>query len=178
MAGKERFGFVSYYDIICPNSSLLFGRWLKVTLQFIIKRLRIKTSFFNNTIPLLDEPAEEERFLINRSSAYTDYWRFVFPLCRNKWPTCSQECIDQRYYQRWRKEYIGLLKLATYKHKGKQLVLKSPPNTERIKYLLEISLMQNLFTSAAILITCFILCATCGIKHFGNFAFKRFQTSK
>ncbi len=138
MAGDGRFGFISYYDIICPNSSLLFGRWLKVTLQFIIKRLRIKTSFFNNTIPLLDEPAEEERFLINRSSPYTDYWRFVFPLCRNKWPTCSQQCIEQRYYQRWKKEYTGLLKLATYKHKGKQLVLKSPPNTERIKYLLQI----------------------------------------
>ena len=138
IAVDGRFGFISYYDIICPNSSLLFGHCLKVTWQFIVNKLKIKTPFFNNTIPSLDDPAEEERFLVNKGSAYTDYWRFVFPLCWSRWQTCSQQCIDQRYFQHWRKEYLGLLKLATYKHKGKQLLLKSPPNMERIKYLLKI----------------------------------------
>ena len=137
IAGDTRFGFISYYDIICPNTSLLFGNWLKAALQLIINKLKIKTSFFNNTIPSLDDPAEEERFLINKGSAYTDYWRFVFPLCWNQWPSCAKECLDEEYYQPWSKEYEYALKLATYKSKGKQLVLKSPPNTERIKYLLK-----------------------------------------
>ncbi|HRI20553.1 MAG TPA: sulfotransferase, partial [Panacibacter sp.] len=137
MAGDTRFGFISYYDIICPNTSLLFGNWLKSLLQLIINKLRIKTLFFNNTVPSMDDPAEEERFLVNKGSAYTDYWRFVFPLCWNKFPSCAKECLDEAYYQQWSKEYENVLKLATYKSKGKQLVLKSPPNTERIKYLLK-----------------------------------------
>lgn len=138
MAADERFGFISYYDIICPNTSLLFGKWLQQVLQFIINRFRIKTAFFNNVIPSLEEPAEEERFLINKASAYTDYWRFVFPLHWNKWQSCSQLFKNKGYYQRWKKEYLYVLKLATYKHKGKQLLLKSPPNTERIQYLLQL----------------------------------------
>ena len=137
MAADTRFGFIRYYDIICPNTSLLFGSWLKALLQLSINKLRIKTLFFNNTVPSLDDPAEEERFLINKGSAYTDYWRFVFPLCWNQFPSCAKECLDEGYYQQWSKEYEYALKLATYKNKGKQLVLKSPPNTERIKYLLK-----------------------------------------
>jgi len=138
MAADERFGYISYYDIICPNTSLLFGKWLQQVLQIIIDWLEIKTAFFNNVIPLLEEPAEEERFLINKASAYTDYWRFVFPLNWSEWQSCSQLSKNKAYYQRWKKEYLYVLKLATYKHKGKQLLLKSPPNTERIQYLLQL----------------------------------------
>ncbi len=137
MAGDNRFGFITHYDIICPNTSLLFGRWLQSLLQLIINRLNIKTPFFNNSVISLSEPAEEERFLINKGSAYTDYWKFIFPLCWNKWPACAKECLDQEYFKHWSKEYESVLKLATYKNKGRQLVLKSPPNTERIKYILK-----------------------------------------
>jgi len=138
MAANERFGFISYFDIICPNTSLLFGKWLQHTLQAMMNCLQIKTAFFNNVIPRLNEPAEEERFLINKASAYTDYWRFVFPLCWEEWKSCAQLCKNEDYFKQWRKEYTNVLKLATYKHKGKQLVLKSPPNTERIQYLLQL----------------------------------------
>ena len=138
MASDKRFGFLNNYDMICPNSSLFFGKWLQNILQYLINSLRIKTSFFNNKIPVLEEPAEEERFLINKGSAYTDYWRFVFPLCWNKWLSCSRQSKDPDYYKHWKNEYMSLLKQITFKNKGRQLVLKSPPNTERIKYLLEI----------------------------------------
>jgi hypothetical protein len=137
MAANSRFGFINGYDIICPNTSLLFGKWLQKSLQFLINIFHVKTSFYNNTIAKLDEAAEEERFLINKGSAFTDYWRFMFPLCWNEWQSCSQLSKNAAYYKRWKNEYLYLLKMITFKNKGKQLVLKSPPNTERIKYLLE-----------------------------------------
>ena len=137
MSAGAQFGFISTYDIVCPNSSLVCGKWLQKILQTIINFFKIKSSLFNNTIPNLSEPAEEERFLINRGSAFTDYWRFVFPLNWYDLKTCSQLSQQIRYYKKWKKEYIRVLKLASFKNKGKQLVLKSPPNTERIKYLLE-----------------------------------------
>lgn len=136
LCADERFGFVSHYDMICPDSSLLFGKRLQNVLQFFINKLKIKTSFFNNTIVSLDEPAEEERFLINKGSAFADYWKFVFPLNQNIWQ--SNLLNDDKYYDRWKTEYIWLLKMITFKSKGRQLVLKSPCNTERIKYLLKI----------------------------------------
>ena len=136
LSADEKFGFVSYYDMICPNTSLLFGNVLKNALQFFTNKLKLKTPFFNNTIPSLDDPAEEERFLINKGSAYADYWRFVFPLKKNTWRNNS--LWDKAYCLSWQKEYLWLIKLMTYKNKGRQLILKSPPNTERIEYLLKI----------------------------------------
>ena len=137
VSADKRWGYISYYDILCPNSSLLFGKLQKNIIQFFINLSGYKTSFFNNTIPNLDEPAEEERFLINKGSAYTDYWKFVFPLCWSRWPSVAQLCIDEDNYEAWAGEYKITLQLAAYKNKGKQLILKSPQNTERIKYLLK-----------------------------------------
>lgn len=137
MSVDANFGFIKTYDIICPNSSLLFGKWLQNFLQYIVNAFHIKTSFFNNHISNLDEPAEEERFLINKGSVFTDYWRFVFPQCWNRWQSNSQLLKDKDYNRQWKEEYLHLLKLITFRNKGKQLILKSPPNTERIKYLLE-----------------------------------------
>jgi len=45
--------------------------------------------------------------------------------------------MNQKYYDGWRSEYLDTLKYATFRNKGKQLVLKSPPNTERIGMLLQ-----------------------------------------
>ena len=78
LAKDERFASLSNYDMICPCSSLLFGAGLKRFLQSVINLFQIKTSMFNNKIPDLDEPAEEDRFLINKAAACTDYWGF-FP---------------------------------------------------------------------------------------------------
>jgi len=136
LSADKGFGFMSYYDMICPNTSLLFGKLQKNMLQFLISKLKFKTAFFNNVVPSLDEPAEEERYLINKSSAYADYWKFIFPLKKNVWQSNSLD--DPQYYQRWKKNYTRLLKMITYKTSGRQLIIKSPCNTERIKYLLEI----------------------------------------
>ncbi|MGN6617452.1 MAG: sulfotransferase family protein [Ilyomonas sp.] len=138
IASDKQFGFVTYYDIICPNTALLFGKPLKKILQFFVKSFKIKTPFFNDTIPIMDEPAEEERFLINKASAYTDYWRFMFPLNWNRWKSVSEQLKDDKFREHWQKEYLSLLKMITYKNSNKQLVLKSPPNTELIKYLLKV----------------------------------------
>lgn len=138
LSKDNRFCYLSNYDVACPNSSLLFGSWLKKILQFIINTLNLKTAFFNNKTPDLDEPAEEERFIASKGSPYSDYWGFVFPLCREALTGCSTQLKNESYFLRWKKEYMYTLKLITFKNKGKQLVLKNPPNTERIKYLLKL----------------------------------------
>ncbi|HNP24828.1 MAG TPA: sulfotransferase [Panacibacter sp.] len=138
LAKDERFASLSNYDMICPCSSLLFGAGLKRFLQSVINLFQIKTSMFNNKIPDLDEPAEEDRFLINKAAACTDYWGFLFPSNKDGLQQCSAGLADDRNFNAWKSAYLELLQLITYKHHGKQLVLKSPANTMRIKYLLRI----------------------------------------
>lgn len=138
LSKDERFGFFSNYDMVCPGTSLLFGNMLKNLLQSIVRLFNIKTSFFNNKTPDLDEPAEEDRFLVNKGSGFTDYWGFLFPLMKDALKECSGNLANELYFKKWEKEYTNALQLITYKHKGKRLVLKSPPNTMRIKYLLRL----------------------------------------
>ncbi|SRR6266498_1000393 len=133
----KRFCYLSNYEMVCPFTNLLFGKWMKQLLQFIINKLKIRDDFFNNSIVQLHEPCEEDRFLIGRASAFSAYWGFIFPKRSNKWLNCSVRFRNPKYLMGWKKEYIYTLKLLTFKNKGRQIVSKNPPNTERIKYLLE-----------------------------------------
>ena len=135
MACDERFGFLKIYDMVCPHSNLLFGKTLQRILQYLIDTLKIKTAFFNNVIPQLSEPTEEDRYMISRGSAFSPYWGFVFP--KTGWLNFSYGRNDRQFLLRWKEEYIFTLKFITSKNAGKQLILKNPPNTERIDLLLE-----------------------------------------
>jgi hypothetical protein len=74
---------------------------------------------------------------MNKVSAYSAYWGLVFPKCWREWLNGSQQLTDQTYRMGWEREYLDTVKYTTFKNKGKQLVLKSPPNTERISILLQ-----------------------------------------
>jgi hypothetical protein len=138
MVSDKRFGFVTNYEGLFPYSNLFFGNWLQRLLQFLAYRLNIKNLFFNDTITELADPLEDDQFLIFKASAFSAYWGFVFPGKFSEWLNCSNNFRNDAYRVKWEKEYLALLKTATFKNKGKQLVLKNPPNTERIKYLLEL----------------------------------------
>jgi hypothetical protein len=47
------------------------------------------------------------------------------------------EGLNEKKIEAWKKNYLYLLKYVTYENHGKQLVLKNPSNTARIKKLLE-----------------------------------------
>jgi hypothetical protein len=137
MVSDKRFGFLSNYEMVCPHTNLLFGKWLEQLLQVIINKLRIRDDFFNDSIVQLNGPCEEDRFLMAKGSAFSAYWGFVFPRRWHEWLNCSFQFKNPGYIEYWKKEYISTLKFIAFKNKGRQLVLKNPPNTERIRYLLE-----------------------------------------
>src|SRR5262245_25743156 len=111
LSKDKQFGYCTNYDMICPDSSLLLATPVKKIMQAIIYVFNIKTSMFNNKTPVLDEPAEEDRFLINKGSAYTDYWGFLFPLRNHTLSECTSQLGDERYFNAWKKEYFNLIKL-------------------------------------------------------------------
>jgi hypothetical protein len=137
MTSDKRFGFLNYYDALFPNTSLLLGSKMQSVFQFLIHLFKIKNPFFHNTVLQLSEPDEEDDYLMNKSSAYSAYWGLIFPRRWREWLNGSMQCKDQEYVKGWKREYLHTLKYVTYRNKGKQLVLKSPPNTERIRILTE-----------------------------------------
>lgn len=136
MASDKRFGFLNYYDALFPNTSMLMGKRMQSALQKIIDFFRIKNPFFHDTVLPLSEADEEDDYLINKGSAYSAYWGLVFPRRWKEWLNGSEQFAGEGYLKGWMKEYMSAVKFITYRNKGKQLVLKNPPNTERIPYLL------------------------------------------
>ena len=137
MVSDKQFGYLTNYDALFPNVNLLLGSRMQPVFQCLINILKIKNPFFHNSIVQLSDPAEEDDYLMNKASAYSAYWGLVFPERWREWLNCSPQFMNQKYYDGWRREYLDTLKYATFRNKGKQLVLKSPPNTERISVLLQ-----------------------------------------
>jgi hypothetical protein len=137
MASDRQFGVLTNYDALFANSNLLFGSRMQRVFQRVIHLFKIRNPFFNNSVVLLSEPTEEDDYLMNKVSAYSAYWGLVFPKHWREWLNGSPQFENQAYCEGWKREYLETVKFTTFKSKGKQLVLKSPPNTERISYLLQ-----------------------------------------
>jgi omega-hydroxy-beta-dihydromenaquinone-9 sulfotransferase len=137
MVSNKLFGFLTNYDALFPNSNLLFGKRMQYVFQWVINLLKIKNPFFHNSIVNLSEATEEDDYLMNKASTYSAYWGFVFPKRWREWLNGSKQFMNQQYCDGWKREYLKTIKYVTFKNNGKQLVLKSPPNTERISMLLE-----------------------------------------
>ncbi|MEI6140782.1 MAG: sulfotransferase [Mariniphaga sp.] len=137
MVSDKRFGYLNYYDSLFPNTNLLFGKRMQPVFQRMLTIFKVKNPFFRDNLLLLSDPDEEDDYLMNKGSAYSAYWGFIFPRCWREWLNGSPQFTDPQYFNGWKKEYLYTLKYLTYRNNGKQLVLKNPPNTERVKILLE-----------------------------------------
>lgn len=135
---NSEFGFLTYYDALFPNSNLLFGARMKPFFQRLVRLVSLKNPFFNNQLLKLEEADEEDDYLMNMASPYSAYWGLVFPRKWREWLNCSPQLAIPEYKSGWKAAYLETIRYLTFKNSGKRLVLKSPPNTERIQVLLEL----------------------------------------
>lgn len=85
----------------------------------------------------IDQPGEEEFALANMSTI-SFYHGIPFPNKRKFYAKyITFEGIPEEKIRKWKRLYKFYLKKLTYASKGKQLVMKNPPNTGRVKQLLE-----------------------------------------
>jgi omega-hydroxy-beta-dihydromenaquinone-9 sulfotransferase len=133
----NNFGSIKYLDVFCPVSAFLFPGITRKWLQFIIRIFQVKNIFFNNMVLRLDDPGEEDLYMISGCSEYSTAWGFVFPRAIttyfDRWTTFD----NYKNKKKWARAYTYYLKRITLKNNHKALILKSPPNTARIKSLLE-----------------------------------------
>jgi hypothetical protein len=85
-----------------------------------------------------DLPGEED-FAIANMCQLSYYHGLAFPKRRNyylRYLTFHE--VSEKEIKKWKKTYLFYIKKLTYATEGKRLVLKNPPNTARVKLLLEL----------------------------------------
>lgn len=128
-------GYLTMYQAMVPDCSLVGERWLKPLLARIVPAKRP----MDNVVWPADAPQEEE-IPLAKLTPYSLYVRFLFPrkaahlfrkyvLLQGASPRVARE-LKRRYYR--------LLQVATIHAGGRRLVLKNPVNTARVRFLLEL----------------------------------------
>jgi len=130
----DQWGVVSNYQASAHPIALIGRGWLQ---NFFAKQMPSKRPMDN--VPIShDSPQEEEMAMINCTDAA--------PLHFLSFPRTVPELYDRyvsnlgrdpRDLERWQAGYMEVLRKATILSEGKRLVLKTPPNTARIRVLLE-----------------------------------------
>ncbi len=129
------FGYLSMYQSMVPDCSLVGGNWLKSLLAHIVPS---KRPMDNMTWPI-DAPQEDE-FPLAKTMPHAFYTQFLFPhktLTLFKKFVLLQD-VSAAFMQEFKRKYYRLIQIATIHANGKQLVLKNPVNTARIPLLLEL----------------------------------------
>ena len=127
-----QFGFPTTYECFAPHHFLVSDWILPKTLWFLLPSRRPQ----DNMPTGFDRPQEDEFALVSLG-APTTYYRMAFP--NRPVPflnTLNMEGMDAEDLQRFQQSLLRFLKALTLKQK-KQLVLKSPPHTGRIRFLTE-----------------------------------------
>ncbi|HEY1933167.1 MAG TPA: sulfotransferase [Acetobacteraceae bacterium] len=125
-------GWVSMYQAIAPDCSLIGGTWLQRLLAWMLPLHRP----MDNMVWPIDSPQEEE-VALGKTTAYSFYAQFMFPrqagaffrrhvLLENAPPRIAAE-LEARYRR--------VLQVATIHARGRRLVLKNPINTARLHML-------------------------------------------
>jgi hypothetical protein len=129
-----QFGFFNILQTYHPSTYLV----LKPILHFFGKKVIPKKRPMDNIKLRINLPQEEDYAVANRSP-YSMIHFIAFPASFKKYyyKYGLFEGIEERQLKSWERIYIDELKKATYSAGGKQLVIKTPINTGRIKKLVE-----------------------------------------
>jgi hypothetical protein len=138
LSSHPDWAYIDGKNLLLPYNSKGFHKFSSAVLGRLIALFRIKNPYFHNYRFLLQDPIEEDNFLIFASSPYTSFWGFIFPKQFEDYLHRYIFFHDKKEKAAWQANYLYLLKKISRTNKGRQLVLKNPPNTGRVKVLLEL----------------------------------------
>jgi omega-hydroxy-beta-dihydromenaquinone-9 sulfotransferase len=134
MTQDKTFGYLSMYQAMVPDCSLVGQSWLKPLLSKIVPLKRP----MDNMIWPVDAPQEEE-FPLAKMTPHAFYINFLFPhktlYLFKKY--VLMEGAPQRAIDEFKQKYYKLLQIATIHADNKPLILKNPVNTARVRLLRE-----------------------------------------
>ncbi len=118
---------LSIYNAVFPLT-FITTNWLKKPLNKFSSLLSLENKFQRK--PLVWEDYEEDDLaLLMMLSKHSYYWKKIFGINYD---------FNSFDYKQWRYDYMYLLKKLSHQDPSKTLLLKSPPNTMRIKHILSV----------------------------------------
>ena len=134
MARDPNLGYLNNHQAFSFNFSLLSFNKLNKFLNIFVPSKRPQ----DNVKLTLDEPAEEEQ-PFSTISPYSSIHAFFFPNNQDYFTKYHLfEGISEEEKKGWQKDYLFLLKNIAFYNNKKDLLLKNPHNTGRVKELLEL----------------------------------------
>ncbi len=134
MARDPHFGYLNNHQAFTFNFSLLSLDKLNKVLSIFVPGRRPQ----DNVKVTLGDPAEEEQ-AFSTTSTRSSIHSFFFPKNRSYFYKYHLfEGISEHEKCEWQKDYLYILKNIAYYSKMKDLLLKNPHNTGRVKELLEL----------------------------------------
>jgi hypothetical protein len=127
-------GYTTTYQTVFPNNLFAF-QWL---FKPIVKLIMPSKRPVDNVKLDVDYPQEEE-FALNNEYVFSFYNWWYFP---NKFIEITDEYLlaktaQPKEVKKFKNNYKRLIKRSLMNTKGKRFISKNPPNTARIKWLLE-----------------------------------------
>jgi omega-hydroxy-beta-dihydromenaquinone-9 sulfotransferase len=135
----DRFGYHSNFQMVLPEVMLSTEKALLPVFEFICRLFNITDSV--HRVPLSFRfPGEEDAAMTTYLDPQGAQWGYFFPGMMHEQfqKYVLFENISEAELETWKQSFIFLLKKISLATHQKQLVLKSPPNTARIKLLLSI----------------------------------------
>ena len=128
----KQFAFPATYQCFLPGVFLTGGRFMKA----IHKRNLPPTRPMDNVKMHPDFPQEEE-FAMSSLTSFSYYQTLFFPNGMLAFFR-SYALMLGISIKKWEGEYLYFLKKVSCRNQGRQLILKNPVNTVRIKYLIKL----------------------------------------
>lgn len=134
MSQDPNMGYVDTYQGIFPNQTL-GGKWFFKNLM----KANMPEKRVHDNVALSPDYPQEEEFAIGGTNPYGYYRFWFFPERTKEYYRNSIhfEGLSDKDKNRWKTNYIRLVKKALLNTKGKRFLSKNPPHTGRVETLLE-----------------------------------------
>lgn len=135
----DRFGYHTNFQMVLPEVMLSTEKVLLPVFEFICRVFKITDSV--HRVPLSFRfPGEEDVAMTTSMNPMGGQWGYFFPkmMQQHFQEYVLFENISEPEIESWKRSFLFLLKKISLSNQSKQVVLKSPPNTSRIKELLSI----------------------------------------
>jgi omega-hydroxy-beta-dihydromenaquinone-9 sulfotransferase len=135
----DRLGYHTNFQMIFPELMLTWEKVLSPVLEFISRLFNLQDPVHRTPLSFRF-PGEEDAAMTTALNPRGAQWGFFFPKKMNDYfrKYVLFENIPATEKAAWTRDYVYLLKKISLASHNKQLVLKSPPNTARIKLLLSL----------------------------------------
>lgn len=139
LSQDDRFGYHTNFQMIFPDMTLSSEKILTPVFDAFFRIFKVQDPV--HRIPLsLRFPGEEDGAMTTALNPRGAAWGHFFPqmMMEQFRKYILFEDVPASEIEAWKRDYLFLVKKISVAAGGRQLILKSPPNTARIKHLLEL----------------------------------------